>query len=71
MRNLLASELGVGPYQCRQWMIEALFGQTKHNRGMGQFRRRGRPAVRTELRLIAASHNITKLHRHQTALMAG
>ena len=71
MRNLLSSELGAALYQCRQWMIEAVFGQTKHNRGMGQFRRRGRPAVRTELRLIAASHNITKLHRHQTVLATG
>ena len=71
MRNLLSSELGARLYQCRQWMIEAVFGQTKHNRGIDQFRRRGRPAVRTELRLIAASHNITKLHRHQTALATG
>ena len=71
MRNLLSSELGAGLYQCRQWMIEAVFGQTKHTRGIDQFRRRGRPAVRTELRLIAASHNITKLHRHQTALATG
>lgn len=70
MRNLLSTELGSQLYQCRQWMIEAVIGHIKHNRGMGQFRRRGRSAVRTELRLIAASHNLTKLHRHQIALAA-
>ena len=51
-------------------MIEAVFGQTKHNRGMGQFRRRGKSAVRTEWRLIAATHNLVKLHKHQLAIAA-
>ena len=31
-----------------------------------RFHRRGRLAVRTEWRLILMSHNLTKLHRHQT-----
>ena len=30
-------------------------------------RRRGRTAVRTEWRLLMATHNLTKLHRHQIA----
>jgi DDE family transposase len=51
-------------------MIEAVFGQTKHNRGMAEFRRRGRSAVRTEWRLIAATHNLVKLHKRQLALAA-
>jgi hypothetical protein len=37
---------------------------------MGQFRRRGRSAVRTEWRLITAIHNLLKVHTHQTALAA-
>ena len=37
---------------------------TKHNRGFNRFHRRGRAAVRTEWRLIAATHNLLKLHRH-------
>jgi transposase len=70
MRYLLATELGGGLYRRRQGMIEAVFGQTKHNRRMGRFRRRGRSAVRTEWRLIAATHNLVKLHKHQLALAA-
>ena len=45
-------------------MIEPVFGQTKFNRGMSRFHRRGRAAVRTEWRLITATHNLLKLHRH-------
>jgi len=48
-------------------MIEPVFGQTKHNRGIDRFRRRGRAAVRTEWRLITATHNLLKLHRHTLA----
>jgi hypothetical protein len=51
-------------------MIEPVFAQTKSNRRMGQFRRRGRSAVRTEWRLITATHNLLKLHKHQIALAA-
>jgi len=70
MRHLLRTELGAELYRKRQGMIEGVFGQTKHNRGMDEFRRRGRSAVRTEWRLIAATHNLLKLHRHQLALIA-
>ncbi|MDA0167877.1 transposase [Solirubrobacter taibaiensis] len=48
-------------------MIESLFGSIKHNRGFRQFLRRGRAAVRTEWRLITATHNLLKLHAHQIA----
>jgi hypothetical protein len=43
------------------------FGHTKHNRGVTSFHRRGRTAVRTEWRLVMATHNLTKLHRHTIA----
>jgi hypothetical protein len=39
-------------------MIEPVFGQTKHNRGMGRFHPRGTGAVRAEWRLITATHNL-------------
>jgi hypothetical protein len=42
----------------------------KFNRRMGRFQRRGRSACRSEWRLIAATHNLLKLHRHQIALAA-
>ena len=65
MRRVLRTDHGGELYRRRQAMIEPVFAQTKSNRGMDQFRRRGRSAVRTEWRLINASHNLLKLHRHQ------
>jgi transposase len=67
MRRVLATERGGGLYQQRQPMIEPVFGQTKHNRGIARFQRRGRAAVRAEWRLITATHNLLKLHRHTLA----
>lgn len=67
MRRVLASERGGGLYRKRQPMIEPVFAQLKFNRRLGRFRRRGRGAVRTEWRLITATHNLLKLHRHALA----
>ena len=67
MRRVLTSERGGELYRQRQPMIEPVFGQTKHNRGIDRFHRRGRAAVRTEWRLITATHNLLKLHRHALA----
>jgi len=64
MRRVLATEHGRGLYRNRQAMIEPVFGHTKFNRGFERFRRRGRSAARSEWRLIAATHNLLKLHRH-------
>jgi hypothetical protein len=44
--------------------------QTKFNRRADRFQRRGRSACRSEWRLITATHNLLKLHRHQTAIAA-
>jgi hypothetical protein len=68
MRELLASERGGELYRKRQPMIEPVFAQMKFNRGLDRFRRRGRGAVRTQWRLITATHNLLKLHRHATAV---
>jgi hypothetical protein len=67
MRQLLATDLGGELYRKRQPMIEPVFAQMKFNRGLDRFRRRGRGAVRTEWRLITATHNLLKLHRHALA----
>ncbi len=67
MRYALASALGDQQYRKRKQMIEPVFGHTRHNRGVTRFHRRGRTAVRTEWRLLMATHNLTKLHRHQIA----
>jgi hypothetical protein len=70
MRRVLSTELGSALYKHRQHLIETLFGSIKHNRGLRQFHRRGRAAVRTEWRLITATHNLLKLHKHQLAATA-
>jgi transposase len=64
MRRVLATERGAELYRKRQAMVEPVFAQTKFNRRMDRFLRRGRSAVRSEWRLINATHNLLKLHRH-------
>jgi transposase len=64
MRRVLSTDRGSELYRQRQPMIEPVFAQMKFNRGLDRFRRRGRGAVRTEWRLITATHNLLKLHRH-------
>jgi hypothetical protein len=70
MREALASDYGGGLYRRRKVMVEPVFAQTKHNRRLDSFRRRGRSAVRSEWRLITATHNLLKLHKRQIALAA-
>ena len=67
MRRVLAGEAGSELYKRRQTMVEPVFAQIKVNRGVGRFKRRGRAAARSEWRLIAATHNLLKLHRHTLA----
>jgi hypothetical protein len=64
MRRVLARDRGGELYGQRQATIEPVFANTTFNRGIERFRRRGRAAVRTEWRLITATHNPLKLHRH-------
>ena len=67
MRRVLASDRGKQLYAKRQVMIEPVFANTKFNRRIDRFQRRGRAAARSEWRLITATHNLLKLHRHQLA----
>jgi transposase len=62
MRDRLASPDGAALYRRRMTMIEPIFGQTKANRRVERFQRRGLSAVRSEWRLVAATHNLLKLH---------
>jgi transposase len=64
MRRVIASERGGALYTQRQWMVEPVFAQIKANRRIDRFKRRGLAAARSEWRLIAATHNLLKLHRH-------
>jgi transposase len=67
MRRVLKTELGHAIYQQRKQTVEPVFGHTKYNRRIDRFQRRGRAAALSEWRLIAATHNLAKLHSHQTA----
>jgi hypothetical protein len=67
MRRVLETDHGGGFYRKRQGMIEPVFANTKFNRRIDRFQRRGRSAVRSEWRLITATHNLLKLHKHQIA----
>jgi len=62
MRDRLAAPNAAALYQRRMTMIEPIFGHTKANRRCERFQRRGLDAVRSEWRLIAATHNLLKLH---------
>ncbi len=66
-RRVLATDWGKQLYLKRQGSVEPVFGQIKSNRGANRFQRRGRSAVRSEWRLLTATHNLLKLHRHQLA----
>jgi hypothetical protein len=70
MRRVLASPEGRALYRRRQVTIEPVFGQIKFNRAIKRFQRRGRAACRSEWRLIAATHNLLKLHSHQLAAIS-
>src|SRR3954453_11387843 len=66
-RRILATDWGKELYLKRQGSVEPVFGQIKSNRGADRFQRRGRSAVRSEWRLLTATHNLLKLTRHQLA----
>jgi hypothetical protein len=67
MRRVLATDQGGALYAKRQAMIEPVFADTKFNRGIDRFLRRGRAAARSEWRLTNSAHNLLKLWRHTTA----
>ncbi len=67
MRRVLRSPAGSTLYRKRQSMVEPIFGDIKANRRAGRLKRRGLGAARSEWRLLTATHNLLKLHRHRLA----
>ena len=67
MRDKLKTERGRQLYAQRKTTIEPVYGQIKYNRRFDQFIRRGRAAAQSEWRLVAATHNLLKLHTHWIA----
>jgi transposase len=67
MRRKLSTDRGRELYAQRKTTIEPVFGQIKYNRRIDRFMRRGRAAAQSEWRLVAATHNLLKLHNHWVA----
>jgi hypothetical protein len=67
MRRKLSTERGRKLYAQRKISVEPVYGQIKYNRRIDRFMRRGRAAAQSEWRLVAATHNILKLHSHWIA----
>ena len=57
MRRVLATDHGEALYRRRQATVEPAFAQIKFNRRIDRFQTTRRPAVRSEWRLAAATHN--------------
>ncbi len=67
MRSKLTSERGRKLYAQRKITVEPVYGQIKYNRRIDRFMRRGRASAQSEWRLVAATHNLLKLHSHWIA----
>src|SRR5205807_54936 len=67
MRRKLSTERGSKLYAQRKISVEPVYGQIKYNRHIDRFMRRGRAAAQSEWRLVAATHNLLKLHSHWIA----
>jgi transposase len=67
MRRKLSTENGRKLYAQRKITVEPVYGQIKYNRRIDRFMRTGRAAARSEWRLVAATHNLLKLHSHWIA----
>jgi transposase len=63
MRTTLASEEGKQAYRRRAGIVEPVYAQIRHNRGITRILRRGTHAVQAEIDLIATTHNLLKLFR--------
>ncbi len=70
MDRKVSRKAGRVHYDKRKWIIEPVFGQIKTGRGIRSFTRRGFHAAAAEWKLIAATHNLRKLHRHLLATAA-
>jgi Transposase DDE domain len=67
MRRKLSTERGRKLYAQRKITVEPVYGQVKYNRHIDRFMRTGRAAAQSEWRLVAATHNLLKLHSHWIA----
>ncbi|MDA8038274.1 MAG: transposase [Actinomycetota bacterium] len=64
MEHRPRTEAGMIAYAKRSCTVEPVIGQTKENRGIRRFMRRGVSAAQSEWSLICATGNIAKLFAH-------
>jgi len=69
MERKLLTKRGSSLYKLRGQTVEPVFGQIK-SRGCDIFMRRGTQAVRSEWKLICATHNLLKLFRSGVSMVA-
>lgn len=69
MERKLLTQRGKKLYKLRGQTVEPVFGQIK-SRGCDTFMRRGLQAVRSEWKLICATHNMLKLFRSGAAKLS-
>lgn len=67
MDRKVSTKNGNALYRRRQHIIEPVFGQIKHARGIRGFSRRGKAAADSEWKLICGTHNLLKLYRRALA----
>ncbi|MBV8733948.1 MAG: transposase [Solirubrobacterales bacterium] len=67
MEHLLRTPQGADAYAHRSRLIEPIFGDRKHNRGIRGFRRRGLSAARSEWAFMHLAGNLLKLQQHRAA----
>ncbi len=70
MRHKLNTPEGQAVYQMRKAIVEPVFGQIKEGRGFRRFSVRGLAQVAAEWTLICLTHNLLKLFRGRTGLLA-
>ena len=70
MRHKLQTPDGQAVYKLRKAIVEPVFGQIKEARGFRRFSFRGLAPVAAEWVLICLTHNLLKLFRGRTGLLA-
>jgi len=70
MRHKLQTPEGQAVYKLRKAIVEPVFGQIKEVRGFRRFSFRGLVRVAAEWTLICLTHNLLKLFRGRTGLLA-
>lgn len=68
MRHKLRTAIAAAFYRMRKAIVEPVFGQIKHARGLRRLLMRGLDKARDEFRVIALTHNVLKLYRHDNRL---